>query len=64
MNSVQLQDTKSTYSNLLFPYTNNETLVRKRKLTIPFIVASQRMKHLGINLPRKLKTCTLETMRD
>ena len=51
MNLAKLQDTKS----LVFLYTNNEKSERAIKESIPYIIASKRIKHLGINLPKETK---------
>ena len=41
-----------------FLYTNNEKTEREIKETIPFTVATKRIKYLGIHLPKeKKKTC-------
>ena len=41
--------------SLAFLYTNNERSEREIKETIPFNTATKRIKHLGINLPQKVK---------
>ena len=56
MNIVKLQDTKSTQKSLAFLYTNNEKVEKEIKETIPFTIATKRIKYLGIYLPKKLKT--------
>ena len=38
--------------HVAFLYTNNEVSEREIKETIPFIIASKRIKYLGINLSR------------
>ena len=38
-----------------FLYANNKLPERKIKKTIPFAIASKRIKYLGINLTRNLK---------
>ena len=38
-----------------FLYSNNEVSEREIKETIPFTIASKRIKHLGINLPKEVK---------
>ena len=55
MNSVKLQDTKSTYRNIVFLYTNNKLSESKIKKTTPFTIASKRIKYLGINLTNEVK---------
>ena len=41
--------------SLAFLYTNNERSVREVKETIPFTIATKRIKYLGINLPKEAK---------
>ena len=38
--------------SLAFLYTNNERSKREIKETIPFTIATKRIKYLGINLPK------------
>ena len=38
--------------SLAFLYTNDEKSEREIKETIPFTIATERIKYLGINLPR------------
>ena len=38
--------------SLAFLYTNNEKTEREIKETIPFTIATKRIKYLGINLPK------------
>ena len=38
--------------SLAFLYTNNEKSGREIKETLPFTIAIQRIKYLGINLPK------------
>ena len=52
MNLVRLQDTQKS---LAFLYANNERSEREIKETIPFTIASKRIKYLGINLPKGAK---------
>ena len=49
--------------SLAFLYTNNERSEREIKKTIPFTIATKRIKYLGINLPKEVKTCTQKTIR-
>ena len=42
----------NTQKSLAFLYTNNEKTEREIKETIPFTVATKRIKYLGINLPK------------
>ena len=46
----------NTWKSLTFLYTNSKRSEREIKETIPFTIASKRIKHLEINL-RKQKTC-------
>ena len=41
--------------SLAFLYTNNDRSEREIKETIPFTIATKRIKHLGINLPKEVK---------
>ena len=41
--------------SLAFLYTNNERSEREIKETIPFTIATKRIKYLAINLPREVK---------
>ena len=41
--------------SLAFLYTNNERSEREIKKTIPFTIATKRIKYLGINLPKEVK---------
>ena len=58
MKIVKLQDIKSTLRNPLHSYTliNNEKVEKQIKETIPFTIATKRIKCLGIYLPKKQKT--------
>ena len=38
-----------------FLYSNNKLSEKEIKETIPFTIASKRIKYLGINLPKKVK---------
>ena len=40
---------------LAFLYTNSERLEREIKETIPFTITSERIKYVGINLPKEAK---------
>ena len=41
--------------SLAFLYTNNERSEREIKETIPFTIATKRIKYLGINLTKEMK---------
>ena len=43
----------NTQKSLAFLYNNNEKTEREIKETIPFTIATKRIKYLGINLPGK-----------
>ena len=45
----------NTQKSLAFLYTNNEKTKREIKETIPFTIATKRIKYLGINLPKETK---------
>ena len=55
MNSVKLQDSKLIHRHLLHFYT--QQTIREIKKIIPFIVASKRIKYLGINSDGKEASC-------
>ena len=42
-------------ASLALLYTNNEKIEREIKETIPFTIATKRIKYLGINLPKESK---------
>ena len=45
----------NTQKSLAFLYTNNEIPEREIKESIPFTIATKRIKYLGINLPKETK---------
>ena len=45
----------NAYKSLAFLCTNNEKTEREIKETLPFTIATKRIKYLGINLPRETK---------
>ena len=45
----------NTHKSLTFLYTNNEKTEREIKETIPFTTAMQRIKYLGVYLPKETK---------
>ena len=53
----------NTQKSLAFIYTNNEKSERAIKESIPFTMATKRIKYLGINLPRRQKNCTKKIIR-
>ena len=63
MNLVKLQDVTLTQKSLAFLYTNNEKTEREIKETIPFTIATKRIKHLVINLPKETKDLYIENYK-
>ena len=49
--------------SLAFLYTNDEKSEREIEETLPFTIATKRIKCLGINLPKETKTCMQKTIR-
>ena len=45
----------NTQKSLAFLYTNNEKTEREIKESIPFTIATKRIKYLQISLPKKMK---------
>ena len=45
----------TTQKSLAFLYTNNEKVEKAIKETIPFTIATKRIKYLGIYLPKETK---------
>ena len=45
----------NTWKSLAFLYTNNENSEREIKESIPFTIATKRIKYLGINLRKEKK---------
>ena len=45
----------NTQKSLAFLYANNEKLEREIEESIPFTIATKRIKYLGINLPQESK---------
>ena len=50
----------NTQKSLAFLYTNNEKIEREIKETIPFTIATKRIKYLGIYLPKETKDLYME----
>ena len=56
MNLAKLQEIKSIHKkSLAFLYTNNEKSEREIMESIPFTIATKRIKYLGVNLPKETK---------
>ena len=53
----------NTQKSLAFLYTNNEKWEREIKESIPFTIATKRIKYLGINLPKDTKNSTKKIIR-
>jgi len=49
--------------SLAFLYTKNEKSEREIKESIPFIIATKRIKYLGINLPEETKEMYTENYK-
>ena len=54
----------NTQKLLAFLYTNNEISEKEIKESIPFTIATKRIKYLVINLPKKSKNWTQKIIRD
>ena len=52
-----------TQKSLAFLCTNNERSEREIKETIPFTIATKRIKYLGINLPKEAKDLYAENYK-
>ena len=63
MNLAKLQDTKSIHRNHLHFYMLTEKSEREIKETIPFTIATKRIKYLGINLSRETKELYTENYK-
>ena len=63
MNTVKLQDIKSTQKSPAFLYTNNEKVEKEIKETIPFIILTKRIKYLGIYLPKETEYLYIENYK-
>ena len=55
MNTVVVGSKLKTQKSLALQYTNNEKSGREIKESIPFTIATNRIKYLGINLPKQTK---------
>ena len=53
----------SAQKSLAFLYTNDENSEREIKETLPFTIATKRIKYLGINLPRETKDLCAENYK-
>ena len=50
--------------SVAFLYANNELTEREIRKTVPFTLASKRMKYLGINITKDVKNCTQKIIRN
>ena len=53
----------NTQKSLAFLYNNNEKSEREIKESIPFTIATKRIKYLGINLPKEKKELYTENYK-
>ena len=53
----------NTQKSLAFLYTNNEKTETEIKETIPFTIATKRIKYLRINLPKETKDLYIENYK-
>ena len=53
----------NTQKSLAFLYTNHEKSEREIKESIPFTIATKRIKYLGINLPKETKELYTENYK-
>ena len=53
----------NTQKSLAFLYTNNEKTERETKETIPFTIATKRIKYLGIYLPKETEDLYIENSK-
>ena len=53
----------NTQISLAFLYTNNEKVEKEIKETIPFTIATKRIKYLGIYLPKETKDLYIENYK-
>ena len=58
-----MQDTKSIHRNHLHFYILTEKSEREIKESIPFTIATKRIKYLGINLPKETKDLYMENYK-
>ena len=52
----------NTQKSKAFLYTNNETSETEIRGKIPFAIAIRKIKYLGMNLTKAVKTCTQKTI--
>ena len=54
---------ENTQKSLVLLYTNNEKSEREIKESIPFMIATKRIKYLAINLPKETKDLYTENCK-
>ena len=63
MNTVKLQDIKLAHRNPVHSYTLTMRKQKEIKETIPFTIATKRIKYLGIYLPKETKDLYIENYK-
>ena len=63
MNSAVTGYNVNTQKSLPLLYTNNEKSERENKESIPFTIATKRIKNLGLNLPKETKELYTENYK-
>ena len=53
----------NTQKSLAFLYSNNEKIEKEIEETIPFTIATKRIKYLGIYLPKETKDLYIESFK-
>ena len=53
----------NTHKSFVFLCTNNEKTEREIKETIPFTIATKRIKYLGVYLPKEMKELYIENCK-
>ena len=53
----------NTQKSLAFLYTNNEKTEKEIRETIPFTIATKRVRYLGIYLPKETKDLHIENCK-
>ena len=53
----------NTQKSLAFLYTNNEKVEKEIKETIPFTIATKRIRYLGVYLPKETKDLYIENCK-
>ena len=53
----------NTQKSFTFLYTNSEKSEREIKESVPFTIATKKIKHLGINLPKETKELYTENYK-